>query len=837
MMELRDYQIEAVNRVYEQWDHGLQNVCLQAATGSGKTAMLAYIMLHYPKPSIAIAHRTELVSQLSLTLAQYGVYHNIIAPRTTIREIVTLHTNTFGQSFYDPQATRYVAGVLTLLNHKHVATLAKRIGLTVFDECFVAGTLIDGKPIEDIRVGDSVWAFNEATDRLEKREVVRVFKNIKPKHMVRIETKGHHVLHCTLGHPFYTKRGWVEAKDLKENDYVRCEMYHLWGTCRFIRLSISKVCENTKSILRKKVFGLFSNAETIRNNGGYKSEVRFSENDTQQSYAKTRSKIEDVQHIESDKTQAQDSRRKRQRNASCRTIPTGIVNGYGVYDATSSTNATPANCWIPMGVQARLRKFISEIGDRSRWCISSWEKAFRREKRPMLDWARLDSITFYESGDIRTAGQSDNRNYVYNFEVDQLHTYVANGVVTHNCHHVIRGNTWGKVAALFGGAQGLFPTATPQRADGKGLGRHADGVIDSMVLAIPMRDLITQGYLTPYIIYAPPNSLDLSHVNITASGEYSPPKLADAVRNSSIVGNCVDHYLRIAPGELGITFAVNIESSIEIANAYRAAGVSAETISSKTPTLVRASIMRRFRNREILQLVNVDILGEGVDVPTVSVVSMCRPTASYNVFVQQFGRCLRPAQGKTHGILIDHVGNTIRHGLPDAYRAWTLDRRERRARTTIAEIPLKVCLNLTCMGVYPRTLRVCPNCGFYTPPTARSTPAEVDGDLMELSPEVLAAMRGEIARIDGPVHVPQSVSTIAQLGIANNHRNRREAQVQLRASIAQWAGYLHAAGDSDSVIHRTFYFRFGIDVLTAQTLGVTEATKLQVNIDAACAAY
>ena len=876
-MELRDYQIAAKAQVYEHWNTGAQNVCLQLATGGGKTAVLASIMTDYDGYSIAVAHRTELVSQLSLTLAQYGVYHNIIAPKQTIRDIVTLHSNVFGQSYYDPQAIRYVGGVKTVLNHKYMAALAPRVGLVVFDECFVAGTLIDGQPIESVQVGDRVWAFNETTGLLEKRLVMRVFKNIKPKSMVRIETRGHHVLNCTLGHPFYTKRGWIEAKDLRETDYVlhqlqksgstdnrsttiwfqkarayllqkilrmgipECHanrslvsekttsssgLLHVWKKFRSFRISIHAVYAYTTGVLQLRLLQNLSRSNKLSNYGRHQSQICFGKNETKQPYGETRSQKKDASNLEIDSAQTENSGRKWSGSDTGRAIFRDIGVGDGIQGTAADTYSPPTNTRIPLGLQTGFRKFISKTGNRSRWCFPLWPKAFRRKERPMLDWVRVDSVTFYESGNNGDASSSDPDNYVYNFEVDCLHTYIANGIVAHNCHHVLRTNSWGKVAALFPQARGLYPTATPQRADGKGLGRHADGIIDTLVVGVSMRDLILQGYLTQYKIIAPPNALDISRVQVTASGDYSPPQLRTAMRESRITGDVVAHYKRHAQGQLGITFAVDIESSIEIANAYRREGIPAETISSKTPALARASIMRRFRNHEILQLVNVDILGEGVDVPAVSVVSMARPTFSYNIYAQQFGRMLRPAPGKTHGILIDHVNNWTRHGLPDAPRVWTLDRRERRGRSTIAEIPLKVCLNTTCLMVYPRVLRECPHCGHYTPPAQRSTPEQVDGDLAEIDESVLAAMRGEIARIDGPVQVPSNVSTIAQLGIANRHRERREAQVILRGVIAQWAGYLHAAGKSDSEIHRTFYFRFGVDIMTAQTLGVTEANKL-----------
>jgi superfamily II DNA or RNA helicase len=405
-------------------------------------------------------------------------------------------------------------------------------------------------------------------------------------------------------------------------------------------------------------------------------------------------------------------------------------------------------------------------------------------------------------------------------------------VVQDEGHHVLKTNKWGTAAALFPNARGLYPTATPVRADGKGLGRQADGIIDRLIVGPPMRDLIKAGYLTDYRIIAPPNDLDLSAVPISASGDYSPPKLRNAVHKSHITGDVVTHYLKFAKDKLGVTFAVDIESATEIAAAYRENGVPAEVISSKTPSLLRSSIMRRFRNREILQLVNVDLLGEGVDVPAIEVVSFARPTQSYCLYAQQFGRSLRPMSGKKHAIIIDHVSNVLRHGLvDDLRRRWSLDRRDRRGRNTPLDVtPVKTCLNPQCLAVYERTERSCPACGFYTAPSQRGSPEFVDGDLNELDPETLAKLRGEIGRIDSAPKISKYLEPIAQAGIAKQHARRQEEQRELRSAIAAWAGWLKHKNLEDSKIYKTFYFAFGIDIATAQTLGAKEAQELTEKI-------
>ena len=399
--------------------------------------------------------------------------------------------------------------------------------------------------------------------------------------------------------------------------------------------------------------------------------------------------------------------------------------------------------------------------------------------------------------------------------------------VQDECHHVLRENKWGAATQMFPNARGLGVTATPVRADGRGLGRHADGLFDALVVGPTMRELIRSGYLTEYRIFAPPNDLDLSSVTTTDSGDYSPPKLKAARRRSQVTGNVVQHYLRIAPGRMGVTFDTDIESATETAQAYRDAGVPAQVVSSKTPDALRAAILRSFRSRDILQLVNVDLFGEGFDLPAIEVVSMARPTQSYGLFCQQFGRALRPLEGKPHAIIIDHVGNVARHGLPDARREWSLDRRERRARGSANDaVLIRTCLNPECVSVYERALRACPYCGYEVLVTGRSSPAQVDGDLTELDPSVLARLRGEIEHVDLPARIPRGLPIEAMRAVIRRHEERQSAQAPLRGAIALWSGWQREMGREDPEIYRRFYLAFGLDVASAQALGTREATEL-----------
>lgn len=435
-------------------------------------------------------------------------------------------------------------------------------------------------------------------------------------------------------------------------------------------------------------------------------------------------------------------------------------------------------------------------------------------------------------------------------------------VFTDEGHHVLRENKWGRAASSYLNARVLLMTATPGRADGKGLGSHADGIADALVMGPGSAELIAEGYLVSYKVFAPTVSdLDLSDVHISDSGEFNQKEVARAIKRSrKIVGDVVDHYKSIAMGKLGITFAVDIEHAQTLTDAFNAAGVPAALVTAETDEDHRRAIMKRYRAREILQLVNVDLFGEGVDVPGVEVVSMARPTASFSLYAQQIGRMLRlnispelmamwdtlsvedrlhciAQSDKPYAILLDHVGNVRREfnvcgikysGLPEGFNSWTLDARSRKSRVADDGIPLRKCLS--CFKDYERIYDSCPYCGTAAPAAPdRSKPEFVDGNIFEIDGAELARMRGQVVDLHSRAYAPGGADPIVVASIMKNHAARQREQTNLRNSIAAWAGRHHGA--SDAVNYRRFFHTFGIDVVTACALGAGDAVKLRERID------
>lgn len=419
-------------------------------------------------------------------------------------------------------------------------------------------------------------------------------------------------------------------------------------------------------------------------------------------------------------------------------------------------------------------------------------------------------------------------------------------------HHVLRENKWGSAFAAFPNAYGLLPSAYFGRADKRGLGRASHGIIDTLVQGPGMRWMIDNGHLTNYIIHGiKPDDLDLDDIAVTDSGEFNKEQTRARIKASTkIVGDIVKMYLEFARGLKGITFVIDVEEAHKVAKAYCDAGVPAMVVTAETPESERRAIMIRFAMGDLMQLVNVDLFGEGMDVPAVQVVSMARPTNSYSLYLQQFGRMLRllvrPEQravwhqlsvpqrlaviaesAKPCGILIDHVNNVIRHDGPPDWGVWqsSLEPGQKRSSGAKDAIPLRACANPTCLQPFQRIFHSCPHCGWTPPPPAEvSRPEQVDGDLTMYTQEMLRELVNKKRRIEGKPLIPDGIAkgTPAYYAILNRHAAAQASQNKLRFAM----GMVLPPTMDERVAARRFFHWFGVDTLAAQGLGSAEADEL-----------
>ena len=89
--------------------------------------------------------------------------------------------------------------------------------------CFISGTLVlceEGtKPIEQIKTGDCVWAWDEETGAIALKEVVETYIN-KTNELIHVFVNGEEIV-TTPSHPFYSPvKGWTKAVRLRAGDIL-----------------------------------------------------------------------------------------------------------------------------------------------------------------------------------------------------------------------------------------------------------------------------------------------------------------------------------------------------------------------------------------------------------------------------------------------------------------------------------------------------------------------------------------------------------------------------------------------------------------------------------------
>lgn len=439
---------------------------------------------------------------------------------------------------------------------------------------------------------------------------------------------------------------------------------------------------------------------------------------------------------------------------------------------------------------------------------------------------------------------------------------------TDESHHVQLNNKWGRECLRFAHPlmRWLLPTATPERADGQGCGdtnHGGSGIADALVEGPSMKWMIENGYLTNFVPRAPmPADLDLSDVTIGANGEYNLLQLRKAVhRSQKIVGNIVDTYIDLTPGMLGIVFAVDIDHAKTITAEFNKKGVPAELLTGEDEEDARDAALDRYAARKTLVLVNVDLFGEGFDLPAIEVVMMGRPTASYPLYKQQWGRGGRlgieqhfiddwelytvpqrlsiiAASAKPCYYVHDHVGNMIHFGGPPTMpRESTLAARAGRSRGPSDAIPLRVCLNTKCLQPFERFYTRCPHCHAEVPaPPIPTLPEQVDGDLTLYTSEMLMRFFGVDSVVAALAKGPDlnckigydMTSMAAVRGRQADHARKLRAQNRLGFLMP----LVMPPSLSQREAHKMFYLRYGVDVVQARLLGSADSEALVERIEA-----
>lgn len=218
-------------------------------------------------------------------------------------------------------------------------------------------------------------------------------------------------------------------------------------------------------------------------------------------------------------------------------------------------------------------------------------------------------------------------------------------VVDESAHY--RASEWERIREPRTDAFLLGMTAFPQRSDGRGLGK----MFSELVVAANYSELVHSGILVRCRRWVPEEGL-----------------------GRDVAQAPVDAWLKYSEGSKTFAFVHSIDAAVDLANRFRAVGVSADAVTAKDSEGKRRDALAAFRDTAGTKvLCSVDALTEGIDEPQARCALLCRPFRFEGSYVQAVGRILRSCEGKRDAIVIDLVGASLKHGSPLEDRDYSLD--------------------------------------------------------------------------------------------------------------------------------------------------------------------
>lgn len=279
-------------------------------------------------------------------------------------------------------------------------------------------------------------------------------------------------------------------------------------------------------------------------------------------------------------------------------------------------------------------------------------------------------------------------------------------------------------------------SATP---GSKGLGKR----YDSLVNTITTGELIAQGYLSPFRVFAP-SKPDLTGVR-TVAGDWHEGDIAERMDGGTLTADIVQNWILRGEGRPTLCFAVNRNHAKHLHDRFEEAGIPVAYVDAHTPREERDTIGKLLASGAVKVVVNIGCLTTGIDWD-VRCVILARPTKSRMLFVQIIGRGLRTADGKTECVIFDHSDSHQRLGFVTDIAFDELDDGKPKTKTQKAEeaeksAPLPKCCP-SCTALMPVRSKSCMACGFEMP--APPVTQEADGELSELrakKPEKRVSMK------------------------------------------------------------------------------------------------
>ena len=457
------------------------------ATGMGKSVVIADVVecaLMREMRVLILAHRKEIVEDLYTAVLNYC---NLKTEWGNVQIAIEMAEQRA------PKGCLVVSASIASLKGARMKAVLDDLkpGLIITDECFPAGTLVDGKPIEQYKVGDMVRSFNHETNAVEMKQVKQLF--CKPaNNMVRVNLSNGESIICTAGHPFFDGVEYTPAINMTGRNVVahRRTMQHVKDNrtnMRGLQYSVHRevmehrqnpvllegVCESSgekqaksgedellhlrggsevrgtscvlyeskcsaegESLLHDRVQGCIREKKCIGSSVRDEQEVCLCPNEDEEPYDESGIRGENETVLFGKKVQT--ARRKRywrhyagERSLFCNWISERISSKNKGCVGIVRENATR--------LQSGFSGCSHEGGCGDRWEQPQWKNAqgTGREENTCFELIRVDSVEVLERASGHGYGELCSDNNVYNIEVEGNHNYFVNDILVHNCHHCV----------------------------------------------------------------------------------------------------------------------------------------------------------------------------------------------------------------------------------------------------------------------------------------------------------------------------------------------------------------------------------------------------------------
>jgi superfamily II DNA or RNA helicase len=200
-------------------------------------------------------------------------------------------------------------------------------------------------------------------------------------------------------------------------------------------------------------------------------------------------------------------------------------------------------------------------------------------------------------------------------------------------------------------------TATPERADGLDVLRHFDGRIAA---ELRLWDAIDQEYLSPFAYFGVHDGLDLRRVSWRRGQGYDITELENIFTADHAWAHLIVEEIRRKVADpltmRALGYCVSVGHARFMAKRFTELGLPAVALSATSRSDERRAALRDLSGGKVRVVFTVDLFNEGIDIPSVDTLLLLRPTDSPTLFLQQLGRGLRKAGGKSECTVLDFVG-------------------------------------------------------------------------------------------------------------------------------------------------------------------------------------